>query len=131
MGMCVMFSENLKKLRRSKGMTQSQLASNIGVSPSTVGMYEQGRREPDSKILKKLCMALNTTTDFLLDTYDKYKVVDLEVNKAIDEFTETLKLHRGLMFNGKPISMKDREKIVHAIKIATAVAVSSDSFEED
>lgn len=121
-----MFSENIRNLRRSKGLTQSQLAANIGVSPSTVGMYEQGRREPDSKILKKLCKVLNTTTDFLLDTYDKYNTEELEVNKAIDEFTETLKLHSGLMFNGKPISKKDREKIVHAIKVATAVAVASE-----
>lgn len=126
-----MFSDNIRNLRQSKGMTQSQLAARIGVSPSTVGMYEQGRREPDSKILKRLCKALNTTADFLLDAYDKCKTEDLEVNKAIDEFTEALKLHSGLMFNGRPISRKDREKIVHAIKVATAIAVSSNSFEED
>lgn len=126
-----MFSENIRNLRRSRGMTQSQLADNIGVSPSTVGMYEQGRREPDSTTLKKLCKVLNTTTDFLLDAHNKHEMGDLEVNKAIDEFTETLKLHSGLMFNGKPISKKDREKIVHAIRIATAVAMSSDSFDDE
>ena len=39
-------SEKLKKLRMKSGLTQAELAEKIKVSPSSIGMYEQGRREP-------------------------------------------------------------------------------------
>ena len=39
---------HLKELRAQKGYTQSELGKMLGVSASTIGMYEQGRREPDS-----------------------------------------------------------------------------------
>ena len=43
--------ETLKKLRKSKGLTQAELGKILGVSPSTIGMYEQGRRTPDKDAL--------------------------------------------------------------------------------
>ena len=35
---------NLKSARIKAGLTQSDLARKLGVSPSTIGMYEQGRK---------------------------------------------------------------------------------------
>lgn len=49
-----MFSTNLKTLRRSKGLTQAELAKILNTSVSSIGMYEQGRRMPDDKMLKKI-----------------------------------------------------------------------------
>lgn len=56
----------LKKLRKDRDMTQSELANILGVSPSTIGMYEQGRREPDSKTLLNMAKFFNVSTDYLL-----------------------------------------------------------------
>ena len=42
-----------------KGMTQKQLASEIGVSPSRVNDYISGRSEPTLKIARLLCRVLN------------------------------------------------------------------------
>ena len=42
-----------------KGITQRELAANIGVSPSRVNDYIAGRSEPTLKIARLLCMALN------------------------------------------------------------------------
>ena len=42
-----------------KGMTQKQLASEIGVSPSRVNDYVSGRSEPTLKIASLLCRVLN------------------------------------------------------------------------
>ena len=47
--------KNIQQLRKSIGLTQSELAKKIGVSGSAVGMYEQGRREPDNDIMIRLC----------------------------------------------------------------------------
>lgn len=56
----------LKELRERKGITQSALSKIMQVSPSTVGMWEQGRREPDYDNLKKLANLFDVTIDYLL-----------------------------------------------------------------
>ncbi len=63
-----MFNIKLKKMRKKFGLTQSQLAKKLGLSASTIGMYEQGRREPDSKILIKIANLFNLSVDYFLDT---------------------------------------------------------------
>lgn len=45
---------NLKKLRKQNKLTQKQLGDILGVSASTIGMYEQGRRQPTVETLVRL-----------------------------------------------------------------------------
>ena len=54
-----MFGQNLKKLRTSKNLSQSKLSKILGISSSTIGMYEQGRRFPDQTILVKIVWSGN------------------------------------------------------------------------
>ena len=118
-----MFGKNLKYLRNSKGLTQAQLADCLNISTSAIGMYEQGRREPDNEMLKKICISLNTSIDYLLGLEKFQKIENMEVDDFIDKFADNLRTYPALMFNGFPVSSSDREKIVSAIKIATAVVV--------
>ena len=61
-----MIGFRLAALRRSIGMSQSELAQRLKISPSAVGMYEQGRREPDCAGLVRLAELFGVTTDYLL-----------------------------------------------------------------
>ena len=61
----------LKYLREQKGITQAELGLMLNISPSTVGMWEQGRREPDYNNLKRLADIFNVSTDYLLG-YNKF-----------------------------------------------------------
>ena len=61
-----MFGERLKELRLKKKLKQSELGTEIGISASTIGMYEQGRRFADQSTLIKLAQYFNVTTDYLL-----------------------------------------------------------------
>jgi HTH-type transcriptional regulator/antitoxin HigA len=45
-----------KGAREEKGITQRELADNIGVSPSRINDYITGRSEPTLKIARLLCM---------------------------------------------------------------------------
>lgn len=42
-----MFSLNLKRLRKERGLTQKDLAVALGIAKSTISMYENNNREPD------------------------------------------------------------------------------------
>ncbi len=63
-----MFGECLKKLRKKMKLTQTALAGKLGVSPSTIGMYEQGRREPDSRMLIKIANFFGVSVDYLINS---------------------------------------------------------------
>lgn len=52
-------SELIELSLKEKGMTQRQLASEIGISPSRVNDYISGRSEPTLKIARLLCRVLN------------------------------------------------------------------------
>ena len=121
-----LFEQRLRDLRLKKGLTQKELAYKLGVSPSAVGMYEQGRREPENALLSELCRILDTTTDYLIG----FTKTPQDVGEVIEDFTGMLMSQEGLMFNGQPISPEDREKIVIAIKSAAAVVIP-DSGKKD
>ena len=53
-------------LRRRIGINQQQLAEKLHISPSTVGMYEQGRRTPNVEILVQLSRIFNVSLDYLI-----------------------------------------------------------------
>lgn len=62
-----MFSNTLKKLREDAELSQEELANILGISKSTVGMYEQGKRMPNTNtILKKIAAYFGVTIDYLV-----------------------------------------------------------------
>lgn len=61
-----MLSKQITNLRKKQGMSQSQLAKELNVSPSTIGMYEQGRRVPELKILLAMAKLFNVSLDYLV-----------------------------------------------------------------
>ena len=60
----------LKELRLDKQITQAELSKALQISASAIGMYEQGRRQPDYATLSKIASYFNVTTDYLLGLSD-------------------------------------------------------------
>ena len=60
------FSKRLKALRQQKGLSQSALAQEIGISKSSINMYERGEREPGFATLQAFCALFGVDTDYLL-----------------------------------------------------------------
>ena len=52
-------AENIKTMRMSRSMTQRDLAKALGVSSSTIAMYETARREPDIETMEALADTFN------------------------------------------------------------------------
>ena len=116
-----MLHERLRRLRLLKGMSQAQLARALGVSPSTIGMYEQGRREPDHNMLIRIAKLFDTTVDFLLGAPSRR---DKSFEELLGEFKRSLMQQEGLMVNGVLLEDGDVELIVDAIRQGAQLAVS-------
>lgn len=61
-----MLGHRIAALRRDAGLSQAELARKLRVSPSAIGMYEQGRREPGAEILIAMAEVFHVSVDFLL-----------------------------------------------------------------
>lgn len=64
------FSERLKQVLKENQMSQTALASKIGMSQGVVNNYCTGKREPSLDVLVLICKALNETADYLLGIED-------------------------------------------------------------
>jgi len=56
----------LKELRQERSLTQTQLASKLGVADSTIRSWENQNREPNFEILCKIAKILEITVGQLL-----------------------------------------------------------------
>ncbi len=61
-----MFSDNLKNLRKSKGLSREELAIKLSVVRQTVSKWKNGLSVPDSELLIKIAEALDTSVSVLL-----------------------------------------------------------------
>ena len=63
-----MFSEKFKNLRKSKDLTQEQIAETFNVAPQSVSRWETGANYPDIELLPHIAIYFSVTVDELLDT---------------------------------------------------------------
>ena len=61
-----MLNENLKNLRKAKGLSQAELAIKLDVVRQTVSKWENGLSVPDSEMLIRLADALDTSVNVIL-----------------------------------------------------------------
>ena len=61
-----MLKDNLKTLRKNKGLSQEELAIKLNVVRQTISKWEQGLSVPDSELLVSLSEALDTPVSKLL-----------------------------------------------------------------
>ncbi len=89
-----MLANQMKKLRNQKGLTQQELADILHVSKGTVGMWETGRREPNTEILSELADFYGVTVDYLLGREQLSPAQEAAVQETIrtlEELTQRLR----------------------------------------
>ena len=85
-----MLSENIKTIRKSKGLSQEELAIKLNVVRQTISKWEQGLSVPDSDMLISISEVLETPVSTLLgETVTESEADDL---KAISEKLEVINL---------------------------------------
>lgn len=109
-----MIKERLKTLRNEKGINQRELAKDLKLSASTIGMYETGQRTPDAETLERIADYFNTTVDFLLCRTDNRKeIISDPTDAELEEFIQK----SNVKFNGAPLDEDDKEDILNFLKM--------------
>lgn len=109
-----MLNENIKSIRKSKGLSQEELAIKLNVVRQTVSKWENGLSVPDSDMLISISEVLETPVSTLLgETVAETKVDDL---KAISEKLEVINLQ---LAQRKTM----RRKILHWLLISLCAVI--------
>ena len=85
-----MLNENLKAVRKSKGLSQQELAVKLNVVRQTISKWEQGLSVPDSDMLLSISEALETPVSTLLG--ENVIVPEADDLKAISAKLEVINL---------------------------------------
>lgn len=75
-----MLSKQIAYLRRNSKISQSQFAEYLNVSPSAIGMYEQGRRVPDLATLVSMSRIFGVSLDYLITGEEPVQFSPAELN---------------------------------------------------
>lgn len=109
-----MINENIKAIRKSKGLSQAELAIKLNVVRQTISKWEQGLSVPDADMLLSISEALDTPVSTLLgETVVEREADDL---RAISEKLEVINLQ---LVQGKAM----RQKVIHWLFISLCAAI--------
>lgn len=107
-----MLKENIKSLRKSKGLSQEELAIKLNVVRQTISKWEQGLSVPDSEMLIRISEIFEVSVSTLLgENIPESKIDDL---KTISEKLEIINLQLLQRRNNK-------RKVIHWILISLCV----------
>ena len=93
------FAQTLKRIRASKGLTQEDVAHDVGKSPATIGQYEQNKCYPPYDVLNKLINVYDLDANILFERKqicENIEIIQLtsylndKQRKALKDFLHTL-----------------------------------------
>ncbi|MDE7282664.1 MAG: helix-turn-helix domain-containing protein [Lachnospiraceae bacterium] len=109
-----MLNENIKAIRKSKGLSQEELAVKLNVVRQTISKWEQGLSVPDADMLISISEVFETPVSTLLgETVVEAKADDL---RAISEKLEVINLQ---LANRKTT----RQKVIHWLFISLCMVI--------
>ena len=109
-----MLNENIKAIRKSKGLSQQDLADKVNVVRQTVSKWEQGLSVPDSDLLIALSEALETPVSTLLG--ETVTETEADAVKALSEKLEVINLQLARR-------KAARRAVLHWLLIAVCVGI--------
>ena len=109
------FSETLARLRRERGLTQAELASRLGISKSSVSMYERGRREPELDLLQAMADLFGVGVSTLLGRSEPPVNGDEELTGYLEQLRDRPEL-RMLFSVTRNATKQDVEAAVRIIE---------------
>ncbi|WP_427114169.1 helix-turn-helix domain-containing protein [Megasphaera sueciensis] len=108
------FKDKIKELRLARNLTQEEVARGTGLSASSVGMYEQGRRKPSFEVLEAFADFFNVDMN-TLTAKDQGYYNDPEIAAMAEELRTNPKM-RILFDASKDLNKQDIDFAINMIK---------------
>lgn len=141
-----MLSENIKNLRKAKGLSQEELAIRLNVVRQTISKWEKGLSVPDSELLIRIAEELDTTVSALLgetvvpDEAEDIKALSAKLELLNGQFAKQSenrrKLWRGLFVGigiiagvvliGELVVWISSQAMIHSMDENTAIIGGAD-----
>ena len=100
------FGERLRRLRLSRDLSQGELASRLGVVPSSVGKYERiANSFPSVEVLIKISDFFDVTLDYLLKGTEAAPSVENNISGLLSNSPFIQANHGGMVINGENRSL--------------------------
>jgi len=84
------FNEKLQELRKSKGLTQEELAEKLFVSRTAISKWESGRGYPSLDSLKEIARFFSVTIDDLICSDEMISVAENEKREFADKYVSLI-----------------------------------------
>ena len=110
----IVFSETLRKLRKSRKLNQAQLAKKLYISPSAVSQYETGRTTPSRETLNRIAAYFNVSPEYLMGTSKIYEIEEMLNQEYYPGTTVSEVLNKIVRVKGK-----DREALLTVVDALT------------
>ncbi|EMJ5760848.1 XRE family transcriptional regulator [Clostridioides difficile] len=107
-------SKRLKELRLKRGLTQEQVANDLGTTKVSIGRYENGTREPKSEMLESMSNYYDVSIDYLFGKTD------------IENYNEIKQPNNSLI--GKRIKLLRTEKNIVQKELADKLQINIDTL---
>lgn len=114
------FGSKLLELRKQKGLSQEDLAVDLGISQSSVSNYEVGLTKPDISVLEKVSSYFDVpVADLISDepnTYFNYKNNSVQNGYVVNNFPEKLIEQYEERIKEKEVRIKEKDAIITELK---------------
>lgn len=103
--------ENIRHIRKEKGLTQKQLAENCKMYESQIRKYELGKANPKIETIIKIATALNVSLFEVISVNEYNNLIDTQVEEQIQDEIKSGKIHL--------ITKDERELTTNYLKLNT------------
>ena len=121
----------IKQLRESRGLTQAQLAEQLGVSYQAVSTWENGLKMPRMGVIEKLSDFFGVPKSQIMGWEPQESSFNArderDIQKSLDHVLSALEGEQGaLLFDGEPLDDETKELLIasleRSIRMAKAMA---------
>ena len=120
------FAENLKRIRKSKGLSQKELAEKLGVSQPSYAQYERGARNPKVETIRKIANALDIPVEELNPPSNLEKLAS-KFSKMVDE---TILREQNLISNYRKLNTYGKQEAIKRVSELTEIKKYTDPDKE-
>lgn len=120
-----MLNENIRNLRKAKGLSQEELAMKLNVVRQTVSKWEKGLSVPDSSLLVSLAEELDTSVSTLLGETVPEEGLNEESLKSISEKLEVINLQLAKRNQRSVRTIRCLLIMVCAVIVAVSIALAA------